>query len=874
MRFPTKPARSLVLAFCVAFAPLALRAQSPAGTTKDVTLASGWEFRQLVQGQTTEMTTWRPAQVPGDVHLDLLRNKLIPDPFFRRNEAKLQWIEDATWEYRDAIAATPQMLAYRHIDLVFRGLDTYADVYVNGKLVLSADNMFRAWRVDVKPDLKPGVNALRVVFHPVGPQMKTLKDADKFASVTHEPGKNYIRKAAYEFGWDWAPRFVTSGIWRPVCLELWNDARISDLAVEQKQVTAAVANLVAAVQVTSSVQGPATVNLEYGVEGEPVKLSRPVVLHPGINPVDIPVNIPNPQRWFPAGYGPHTLYHFSAQVLIGGRLAGEKTVETGLRSVVLRREPDKWGESFEFVVNGIPVFAKGASVIPMDSFPSRVTNAKIRQMLESVRDANMNMIRLWGGGYYETREFYNLCDQMGIMVWHDFMFAYLVPYSIRRNAEAEIEYQLRRLRNHPSIVLWVGNNELEWLATGLGLRQGFGMSEQTRSRIELEYLAFFSGILPKIVEKLDPATPYWPSSPSGGYEWPANGDKAGDVHSWAVWHGNLPASSYLKSLPRFESEYGMQSFPDMQTIDAFTLPKDRSYDSPVMNDHNKDGSGKGNQIIRDYILKDYPAPKNFPSFVYLSQVMQARAIKINAEHLRRNRPRTMGSLFWQLNDCWPVISWSSIDYFGRWKALQYYARRFYSPLLVSPREKNGSVYVYVVSDETAPVSASLRVRLMSFDGTVLLEKTEPAEIPALSSRVYLQWPMEDLLALKGFNPEKTFVSTELIVDDKPASRNLLFFARPKDLALPSPRITSQLTEAGGSYLLRVTSNVLARDVYVSAGDLNVTYSDNFFNLLPGQTREITLKTSATLDQLRAALKIMSLTDAFARTGAAVPESGR
>jgi beta-mannosidase len=863
MRFAYKVVGLLMASFCVLAAPPALPAQAqPAGgARKEIALASGWEFRELAKGPATEMTVWRSAKVPGDVQMDLFHHKLIPNPFFRENETGLQWIGKADWEYRDTITATPAMLAYRHIDLVFKGLDTFADVYVNDKKVLSADDMFRDWRVDIKPELKPGANTLRVVFHSVFPEMDKLQEEDKFASVTHEPGKNYIRKAAYQFGWDWAPRFVTSGIWRPVHLSLWNGARISDLYIEQKEISAPVADVVAKMKITSSVQGEAAVTVEYGAGGKPVKLSRTVVLKPGVNPVEIPIDIAHPKLWYPAGYGPHRLYHFDAQVRVSNRLADRKSVETGLRSVVLRRVPDKWGASFEFIVNGIPVFAKGASVIPMDSFPSQVTNARIRRMLQSVRDANMNMIRLWGGGYYETPEFYHLCDQMGIMIWHDFMFAYLVPYSIRKNATADVEYQLRRLRNHPSIVIWIGNNELEWLATGLGRRR-LG-SEATQSRIELEYLAFFSGIIPKVVAQLDPSTPYWPSSPSAGYEWPANTQKAGDVHSWTVWHGNAPPESFEKSFPRFESEYGMQSFPDMRTIDSFTLPKDRSYDSPVMKDHQRDGSGRGNEIIRDYILKDFPAPKNFRSFVYLSQVMQADAIKLNAEHLRRDRPRTMGSLFWQLNDCWPAISWSSIDYYGRWKALQYYARRFYNPLLVSPYEENGSVAVYVVSDRLKPASANLRVRLMTFDGAVLKEKSQPVEIPALSSKIYVQWPMEGFLALKGYSPESTFVSTELTVNGKTASRNLLFFAHAKNLDLPSPRITSALTGGGGSYQLRLTSNALARDVYVSAGDLDVRYSNNFFNLLPGETREITLETAATLQQLRASLKIVSLTDAFA-----------
>jgi beta-mannosidase len=858
----------LVLASLVAAAPRAAiartatregasaRAQSNTrtGAREVISLDSGWEFRQKTDGPPTDETKWRAAEVPGVVHTDLLRNKVIPDPFYRDNEAKLQWIEKADWEYRRTIPATPELLRHPHIDLVFKGLDTIADVYLNDKLILSADNMFREWRVDVKAELKPGENELRVEFRSVFPVMKELQNEDPSFSLTHNEGKFYIRKAAYEYGWDWGPRFVTSGIWQPVYLEVWDDARISDFGIRQTDVNADEANLTAEVEVTSSISGPATVKVEYETGGKKAEATREVTLHPGVNPEEIPITIPKPELWYPAGYGAQTLYDFRAEVSEKRKVDDETTTRTGLRKIVLRRDLDKFGRSFEFDVNGIPVFAKGAALIPLDSFPSRVTTEQIRGILQTARDANMNMVRVWGGGVYGTDEFYDICDELGIMVWQDFMFATRIPYSIRENVTHEAEYQVRRLRNHPSIALWSGNNELE----------GFMDDEQenaaSHERAWIEYMALFSGILPRIVERLDAETPYIPSSPSAEYEPTSETFQAGDAHNWEVWHGNQPAEFYETMNSRFVSEFGFQAFPDMRTIEAFTLPEDRDVRTPVMDAHQKNNGVSGNEKIRDYLLKNYKEPKDFAAFVYLSQVLQAETVKTGAEHFRRNRPRTMGTLFWQLNDCWPVISWSSIDYYGRWKALQYYARRFYNDLLVSPHAEDGAVAVYVVSDRTATTAAKLRVRVMGFDGTVLSDKTQDVNMAPLSSSVYVRMPMEEISSLQGYDAAKSFVAAELTAGGKIVSRNTLYFERPKDLELPAAKLKWGVTQRGDGYAVSVSTDVLARDVFISAGELDATYSDNFFDLLPGESATVQVKTSATLEQLKAALKVTSMAE--------------
>ena len=809
-------------------------------------LHSNWEFRQR-GGDSAE---WHPAQVPGCVHLDLLRNKLIPDPFYRDNEAKLQWIENADWEYRGTIQAGDELLKHHHIELVFEGLDTYSEVSLNGTPVLTADNMFREWRVDVKQYLKAGTNELAIFFPSPIKAAAKVAATDKWREKTHTEEKTYIRKAAYEYGWDWGPRFVTSGIWRPVKLEVWDDARISDLHIRQRDVTAEVAHLVAEIEVTATGDMAAEVIVETARTG---KKAQRVTLHDGVNHIDLPLEIAKPDLWYPVGYGAQPIYEFHAR-LKAGASQDEAIARTGLRSVVLRRDLDKWGRSFEFVINGIPVFGKGADVIPFDSFPTRVSTGQYRQVLQSAVDANMNMIRHWGGGYYETDEFYDMCDRLGIMIWQDFMFGndwQPGTYPFKQSIAAEAEDQVRRLRNHPSIVIWCGNNETEG---AFAWRGGSKLPAEVSRRMWEDYLTVFSGILPRVVERLTPETPYWPSSPSADYEEVSDTYQSGDMHDWSVWHGRVPFRDYEKHNPRFMTEYGFQSFPEMRTVESFTVPEDRTgITTPVMLAHQKNTAG--NAIIHQYLLWDYPEPRDFAAFLYASQVLQAEGIKIGAEHLRRSRPRTMGSLYWQLNDCWPVASWSSLDYYGRWKALQYYARRFYNDLLVSPHEENGAVAVYVVSDRTAPAKAELRVRIMSVEGATLSDKSQSIQVAALSSQVYLQLPFP-----KDVDPSHTFIAADLIVAGKTVSSNVLFVAPTKDVRLPPAEIKSELDGTR----LRLSSPVLARSVWVSFGSLEATPSDNYFDLLPGQPVEITITAAASADELRKNLKVMSLVDAFGK----------
>ena len=850
-----------------------------AGTGKDTAIAldHGWQFRQVKDGQAAD-AGWMPATVPGDVHLDLLANKQIPDPFYRDNEPKLQWIQDVSWEYRVTFAVTPGLLARSHVDLVFDGLDATANVYLNGRQVLFADNMFRTWRVAAKANLHPGTNQLRVVFPSPIKAAAEVAALDPWQPKTKTAPKTYVRKAAYEYGWDWGPTFVTSGIWRAVRLEAWDKARIADLAIRQQDVSREVAHLDAQVEVDAAKAGPVRIAVSYRGHGTPLAGMVPLVsttanLHPGINLIDLPIEIRQPKLWWPAGYGDQARYDFTVHVsTTGASELDTRTVTTGLRSIVLDRHPDQWGRSFQFLVNAVPIFAKGADVIPFDSFPNRVTTADYRRILESARDANMNMVRHWGGGYYETDEFYQICDELGIMIWQDFMFGndwQPGTYNFKLNIEAEAEDQVRRLRNHPSIVIWCGNNETE-IALNWGERGA--LPPNVKFQMWQDYLTEFSGILNRVVERLNSEIPYWPSSPSADYEALSDHYQSGDAHLWDVWHGRVPFSTYETHDSRFVTEYGFQSFPEMRTVEAFTEPADRaSIFTPVMLAHQK--NNEGNSIIHDYLLRDYPEPKDFASFLYVSQVLQAEGIKTGAEHFRRSRPETMGSIFWQLNDCWPVASWSSIDYYGRWKALQYYARRFYAPILVSPHIENGSVKVYVVSDKTEATQAQLRVRLMDFDGKVLLEDKHGVSITPLSSNIYLDWPLAKLTQAGASDTSRVFVVAELrnAENGEIATRNLIYIAPTKEVHLKPAALKvdvktapSKATASGtNTYELTVSSPVLARDVYLLFGSIDARLSDNYFDILPGEIADVTVSTNATLDELRSQMKVISLTDAFA-----------
>jgi beta-mannosidase len=861
---------------CLLFCSLAVsrvHAAEPASRNLD----TGWQFRAVANADRADVKEWHPAQVPGVVQTDLLNSKLIPDPFDRDNEFHLQWVGLADWEYQTTFQVDAAALGHEHVDFVFEGLDTFADVYLNDQAILHADNMFRTWRIPAKAALKPGANTLRIVFHSAVekmiPHVKTLPYILPSIS-THNYGNEeniatapYTRKAPYNYGWDWGPRFMTEGIWKEVRLETWDALRIENFHIHQQSITADLANVTAELDIAASRITTATLVLGHDemAGAQTADGGQTLQLNAGMNHVSFPLRIVAPKLWYPVGYGAQSRYRFSAAIRVGKDAAAHAETKTGLRSVELRRVADEWGKSFEFVVNGIRVFAKGADVIPFDSFPNRVTPEIHRNILQSARDAHMNMVREWGGGYYESDDFYDICDELGIMVWQEFMFGGdMIPGDVtfQENVRQEAIDQIKRLRDHPSIVVWCGNNEVETGWWHWGDRQDFkaSISPDQRDRVWQDYVIMFADILRSAAAKYGDPTPYTPSSPSANFEEIPDNQHNGDMHYWAVWHQQAPKEDYTQQFPRFMSEYGFQSFPEMRTIHAFANQAgDFDIRSTVMQAHQKNKGG--NERILTYMLREYKEPKDFASFIYLSQVQQAEIIKIGAEHLRRQRPRTMGSLYWQLNDCWPVASWASIDYYGRWKALQYYARRFYDDVLISPFLHDDKVDVYVVSDKLQALSGTVHMRLLDFSGNSLLEETREVQVPAQSNAIYFSVDTA-ALAAKG-DLHKSFLVFDLDVAGKRVSRNLIFFGAMHDLELPmAPQIETTLSKTGDDYTVTLQSSKLARNVYISFGDLDGQTSDNYFDLLPGERVTVHVKSSSGEEQLRAALKVMSLTEAF------------
>jgi beta-mannosidase len=817
-------------------------------------LNSGWQFREAGKPE------WHAATVPGCVHTDLLANKLIDDPFYRDNEKKQQWIGKTDWEYQSTFKVPAAALQREKVGLVFEGLDTYAHVFLNEQLLLSADNMFRTWRVDAKQALKSGDNTLRIVFRsPINEILPVMAKLNYQLPAPNDQGEKtspFTRKAMYHYGWDWGPRFVTSGIWRPVYLEAWDTARISDVQIVVNRISPQQADVTANVEIEASSPTRATIILD-NITSKTAAGKQQIDLVAGNNRVSFAFKIPRPSLWWPTGLGAQSLYTFRARSLVDGRVTGEKTIRTGLRTLELRRQRDDAGESFMFVINGVPVFAKGANWIPADSFPTRVTKDKYRFLLRSARDTNMNMLRVWGGGIYESDEFYELCDEMGILVWQDFMFAcsmYPATQEFLDNVRAEAVDNVKRLRNHPSIVIWAGNNEVETAWRNWGWRQTLPAS------LWADYEKIFHGVLQEVSAQFDPSRPYWPSSPHGGLEDDPDSARSGDVHFWQVWHAAEPFSHYEKQKPRFMSEYGFQSFPDIETVKTYTLPSDRDIESPIMLAHQR--HPRGNQLIREYMLREYPQPKDFESLLYMSQVLQAEGIAIGAEHLRRIMPHNMGSLYWQINDCWPVASWSSIDYFGRWKALQYYARRFYSELLVSPTVQGDYLKLYVVSDRMMATPATLRVTLMDFDGRTLKNFAQEINVTPLASRSYLDLNLKNLLA--DVEKKNAVAYCELLVNGKVVSSRDYFFAPFKELAFSKPTIGFDVVRTRRGFEVKLATDKFAKAVYLSVNERDGFFSDNYFNLAPGREITVEFRSPAPLsiEEFRERLRIRSVFDAF------------
>jgi len=865
----------LLLGAVLAIATASAMAAAPG----QIQLDKGWSFRLLPgsaqAGAHPEAAPWRAATVPGTVHTDLFAHKVIADPYVGAPEAGLQWIGLADWEYQTKFDAPREVLARARSDLVFNGLDTYAEVWLNGEQLLKADNAHRTWRLPVQGQLRAKGNELRIVFRsPIAtllPAVQAMphKIAGNYPSPYGDEPKdamtgNFARKPAYHYGWDWGPRYVTAGISKPVVLQSWDAVRIDNLQLRQDHVDAQRADLAAVASLDAVHDGAVQLRLYQTAPGGKRTLAaqQQATLRAGANRVELPLQITQPQRWFPNGYGAQPLYRYELEVGEGKTTVATLAARTGLRSVELRRDPDAKGKSFYFIVNDIPVFAKGANTIPFDMFQPRITKAQLRRVLESARDANMNMLRSWGGGYYEQDAFFELADELGLMVWQDFMFgggmqpAY--DDGFRASVVAEAVDQVRRLRNHPSIVLWCGNNEEEiaWKYWGHG-KDLKAADPVFADKVWKGYVQLFGADLRKVVADEAGGIGYWSSSPGDDLAEVANTPASGDMHYWEVW-GNPahPVSKFLEITPRFMSEYGLQAWPVQRTVDAFATRAEQGVATPVIEAHQKFLAGKGNERLMKYVKEEFGEPQDFGRFVYLSQVMQAEGIELAALHHRASRPFTMGTLYWQLNDVWPGASWSSIDWFGRWKALQFHARRFFAPVAVSAlRDAAGKTRVDLLNDRVHAVRGELRLRVMTLDGAVLRDERKPVELAPLSSTRMGDYVDADLLGRA--DPASTVAVVELRIGGEPASRKVVYFKAAKDMAWPEPAIRASWRREGGGYVLELQSEALARGVWVDAGDADV--SDNALTLLPGERVSLRVTSEAALATLQKNLRLQTLT---------------
>jgi beta-mannosidase len=835
-----------------AFGPAVARAAGgPRSVTSsnvyNLSLKGEWEFRQAGRD------AWHRAEVPGTVHQDLMANGLIPDPFDRDNELKVQWVENADWEYRLVFDVPSVMVAKGHVELVFQGLDTLAGVSLNGRKVGDTDNMFRTWRFDVKPLIREKDNELRVVFDSPVRREKAL---ERTLTYTLPGGAPHLRKAPYSFGWDWGPRLATSGIWRPVSLEAWDEARITDLAVGQDLSRKDEARLTVAVEIASDAAGKA--DLEVFIPETEQVVAVPVVLAKGPSTHTIPVRIRKPKLWWPAGLGEQNLYVIHASLFRGHHLLAHTARRVGLRTMELVQDKDAWGHGFYFRVNGVPFFAKGGNWIPPDSFLPRVDASRYRRLLESCRAANMNMLRVWGGGAYESEDFYDLCDELGLVVWQDFMFAcQMVPgdAAFRDNVRAEAEDVVKALRHHPCLAIWVGNNECEegWFF--------WGWKESLPATVWTDYQKVFDEILPRAVATFDPGRPYWPSSP---HTLDKTGDpraeESGDMHYWMVWHGREPFEAYQEHDHRFYSEFGFQSFPLLPTVKTYTLPEDRNITSPVMEQHQK--NAEGNQLIMLYMLDWFRMPKDFESLLWTSQVLQAEGMKMAVEHYRSRMPRIMGALYWQVEDCWPVASWASLDYLGTWKALQYYARRFYNPVLVTAIARDADLVVNAVADARESGPAELRWSVRTYAGDVLTERTQPFTLEPNKSLVLLRAPLGELR--QGRPAEEVYFACEIVRGNETLSSNVYLFCKPKRIAWPDPQISWRVAPETGQPVVLLTAKSFAKDVYLEVPGCPGRFEDNFFDMLPGRTYRVRFlpEEGAKVELLETALKLRTLRDGY------------
>jgi len=802
--------------------------------------------------------SWYDAPVPGSVVQALLEAGKIDDPFYRDNETEALKLADHNYVYQRTFTVSTDLLQSHQVVLHCEGLDTLAVIELNGQTMASTDNMHRTYEFDVLSLLHEGENILQVHFLSPVKYIQELQSKNPLwgpdASVGGFP---HIRKAHYMFGWDWGPQIPDAGIWRNISLRGYQHARLDDVLIQQVHK-----------------EGTVTLDIQVNVQqwgNSPIFLDVTLTHPNGSTEVfsqlidgsghRLEVAVRSPQLWWPNGYGEQPLYFIRTAIRSGKDVLDQSENTLGLRTLTVNRQPDQWGETFEFVVNGVDIFAKGANYIPEDNLVGRMNPARTQKLLEDCVAANFNLIRVWGGGLYPDKNFYDLCDRMGLIVWQDFMFAcgvYDMTDEFAANIRQEAIDNIRRMRHHASLGLLCGNNEMEvgWVDWD------FPKTEKLRA----DYVQQFEVLLKEVARTYAPQTFYWPASPSsgGGFDNP-NDENRGDVHYWDVWHGRKPFTEYRKFFLRFCSEFGFQSFPSMKTIASYTLPEDRNPFSRVMEMHQKDHSANGKIL---WYLSDYfRYPKDLTALVYVSQVMQAEAIKYGVEHWRRNRGRSMGSIYWQLNDTWPVTSWSSIDGEGRWKALHYFAKRFYAPVLASACEEGTHVSLHVTNDTLDTVEGTMFWYLAKHGGEEIQSGTLPVRVSGRSAAMVAELDFIDTLA-----SEKEATQTSLVFRFEPVhgipSEGTVQFCRPKHFDLLKPNLTFNIHDEGESLVVELESFAFAKYVFLDLVQDDCIFSDNFFDLVPGHVKQIrvhrrSLSRELTKEEFSSQMRIQSLYDSYA-----------
>ena len=814
------------------------------------------------------------ALVPGDVYADLLRENEIPDPFFRDNEKQLQWIGETDWTYSREFEISKSLFENDCILLHCDGLDTLANIKLNDQHIADTDNMYRTYEWDVKNILKPGKNKIEIHFSSTIPYSNEKQKKHKLCVWGNTSGFNddwllekqlkvdvaegWIRKEPANYGWDWGLMALTCGIWRDINIVAFNCARIKDVHVQQQhmkdQVVLTVNNILDKVT-----DNEVIVKVSVSYEN---KLIKEKTVSTSKSEIDCEFTISNPELWWPSGMGKQALYNVKVELLNStDDIIDTSKKNIGIRKVELVRNKDQWGESFYFAVNGVSLFAKGANWIPGDGILANMPDSRYRELIESAVDANMNMLRVWGGGIYEPDIFYNICDELGILIWQDFMFAcstYPVhEKSFLDNVEQEVRDNVKRLRHHPCIALWCGNNELE---------QGLVGDDWTpRTMPWKEYGNLFDKLIPSLVEELDSETPYWPGSPHtpNGDRKNFNDPTCGDAHLWDVWHAKMPFEWYRTTEHRFVSEFGFQSFPEPKTVDSYTIEEDKSVTSYIMEHHQR--TSIGNSSIMFYMLDWFKLPMSFDSSLWLSQILQGLAIKYAVEHWRRNMPKCMGALYWQLNDTWPVASWASIDYFGRWKALHYIAKNFFAPLMISGVEKNESqeVEIHVTSDSLNSTDATANCQITDLSGNVLFTDSTEFKIPIQGNLLIKTVQLSEILKKHG--SRNILVWLELEQNGEIVSENMVHFEKPKHMTFQKPEIEFEvIEETENIYSVVFVSEAPALWMWLELKDYDAKYSDNFIHIRPGKNKIVTIapKENISKSEFTKQLIIKSLIDTY------------